>query len=128
MVFPNTIRPVQYFFEQVYQPILIANNEGKIVYANPASLQLFNSTSVEMQGQNIDKYLIIPYTGIDTEKRITVLKQDGDKQAADMVESPIDYEGRIYRMILLKPLDTGFVSAEDKISYQKQTNTVQLHL
>ena len=121
MASPNIIRPVQYFFEQVYQPILIANNNGKIIYSNPASLQLFNSTSVEMQGQSLDKFLQIPYTSIDTEKRVVVLKQDGKKQAADMIESPIDYEGAIYRMILLKPVEIGFVNADDKIKILLKT-------
>jgi PAS domain S-box-containing protein len=121
MASPNIIRPVQYFFEQVYQPILIANDEGKIIYSNPASLQLFNSTSVEMQGQNLDKFLQIPYTNLDSEKRVVVLRQDGKRQAADLVESPIDYEGGIYRMILLKPLEVGFVSSEDKIKLLLKT-------
>lgn len=113
--------PVKYFFEQVYQPVVIADNYDKILYANPASLQLFNSTSVEMQGQNLDKFLQIPYTSIDTEKRVMVHKQDGEKQAADMVESPIDYDGRIYRMILLKPVEVGFVNADDKIKLLLKT-------
>lgn len=117
----NIIRPVQYFFEQVYQPIIIADNEGKILYANPAGLQLFNSTSVEMQGQNLDKFLQIPYTNIDIEKRVVLIKQDGEKQSADMIESPIDYEGGIYRMMLLKPVEVGFVSAEDKIKLLLKT-------
>ena len=121
MAVSNIIRPVQYFFEQVYQPILIANNEEKIIYANPASLQLLNSTSVEVQGQNINKYLQIPHINIDTEKRVTVLKQGGEKQAADMIESTIDYEGGVYRMILLKPVEKGFVSAEDKIKLLLKT-------
>ncbi|MFN3316347.1 MAG: PAS domain-containing protein [Raineya sp.] len=117
----SVIRPVQYFFEQVYQPILIADNEGKILYANPASLQLFNSTSVEMQGKKLEDYLQIPYTNIETEKRVVVIKQNGEKQSADMIESPIDYEGGIYRMILLKPVEVGFVSAEDKIKLLLKT-------
>lgn len=117
----KTIRPVQHFFEQVYQPILIANQEGKVIYANPASLHLFNSTSIEMQGNPINKYLLIPHINIDMEKRVTVLKQDGSKQTADMVESPIDYEGEVYRMILLKPVETDFVSVEDKMKLLLKT-------
>lgn len=115
MLAPTIIRPVQYFFEQVYQPVLIADNNDKIIYANPASLQLFDTISIEMQGQKLEKYLQIPHTNIDVEKRVMVIKQNGTKQAADMIESPIDYEGNMYRMILLRPIEVGFTSAEDKI-------------
>jgi len=113
------IQPIQHFFEQVYQPVLIINPEDKVLYANPAGLQLFNATSVDLHHKNLSELLAFS-GGTDIEKK-AYLKQDANKQWVNVTESNVDYEGKRFRFLLLKPVETQSISQEEKIKLLLKT-------
>ena len=115
------IQPIQQFLEQVYQPVLVINQEDKIVYANPAGLQLFNTTSIDLQNKNLTDHLVVNAQANDIEKKGYILKEGGSKQLANIVESSMEYEGKKFRFLLIKPIETQALNQEDKIKLLLKT-------
>lgn len=113
MTIPS-LKPVQTFFEQVYQPVLITNEQDKIIYANPASLQLFNCTSSDLFQKLLSDITSITYNG-DVEKTVVVRKLNGENAIANMLLTSINYEGELHRLILLSPVETVALSIEEKM-------------
>ncbi|MCU0438116.1 MAG: PAS domain-containing protein [Raineya sp.] len=114
MTIPS-LKPVQNFFEQVYQPVLIANEQNKLIYANPASLQLFNCTSSDLFQKPFSEAVSIAYDG-DTEKRVVIRKLNGETSIANMLLTKVNYEGIPHSLILLSPVETVALSIEEKMN------------
>lgn len=114
-VFLSQIQPIQHFFEQVYQPVLLVDEEGKILYTNPAGLQLLNTTSVDLQNKHLSDYLVVSTHANDIEKKGYILREDGSRQMAHIVESVVEYEKKKFRFLLIKPIETELINQEDKV-------------
>lgn len=115
------IQPIQQILEQVYQPVLVVNQEDSIVYANPAGLQLLNTTSVDLKNKTITDYLVINANANDIEKRGYIITEDKNKLIVSIVESCMEYEGKKFRFLLLKPIETQTLNQEDKIKLLLKT-------
>jgi PAS domain S-box-containing protein len=115
------IQPIQQFLEQVYQPVLVINQDNKIVYANPASLQLFNTTSIDLQNKSLSEHMVVNAQANDIEKKGYIVRDDNSKQMVNIVESGIEYEGKKFRFLLIKPIETQALNQEDKVKLLLKT-------
>ncbi len=115
------IQPIQQILEQVYQPVLVVNQDDNIVYANPAGLQLLNTTSVDLRNALITDYLVISANANDIEKKGYVVTEGKNKQIVSIVESCMEYEGKKFRFLLLKPIETQALNQDDKIKLLLKT-------
>jgi PAS domain S-box-containing protein len=109
------LKPVQTLFEQIYQAILVTDEQDRIIYANPAALQLLGCTSVEIYKKPyISDYLNVTYD-LGTEKKVLIQKPDGEQIEASMLLSNVYYDNKSHNMILLNPIKIGVKSEEEKI-------------
>jgi len=111
----SALKPAQIFFEQIYQPVLITNEQNHIIYANPASLQLLSSTSSELFNKPLSDIVGVAYVG-EQEKKVVVRKFNGENINASMLITHANYEGSMHSIILLSPIESVAVSIEEKMN------------
>mgnify|MGYP005839338401 CR=1 FL=1 len=109
-------------FENIHQPIVITTGDEKIIYANPAALQLFGATSVDLRNMPLSQYVILPFKSETNTNVVSIKKLDGQKALTEMIESTFEYEkGKFYKVFLLKEMQASYQSAEEKMKLLLKT-------
>ncbi|MCS6794638.1 MAG: PAS domain-containing protein [Raineya sp.] len=115
------IKPSKEIFENIHQPIVITSDE-KIIYANPAALQLFSATSVDLRNMQLSEYVVLPFKAESNTNVVSIRKLDGQKALAEMIEGTFEYErGKFYKVLLFKEMHTNYQSIEEKMKLLLKT-------
>ncbi len=116
---PQTAKDI---FENIHQPIVITMGEEKIMYANPAALQLFGATSVDLRNMPLSRYMILPFKSESNTNIVSIQKLDGQKILSEMIESTFEYEkGKFYKVFLLREMQASYQSVEEKMKLLLKT-------
>ncbi|MDX1905306.1 MAG: PAS domain-containing protein [Thermonemataceae bacterium] len=107
---------VQSFYEHIYQPVFIYDENKMVIYANSSMLQLLNTSSVEIKKKSLSDLIgTYPNMQQEVEKKVMLTKADGSKTMATMNEVPLDTESKQVA-VLLNPMEVGNSNnAEEKI-------------
>lgn len=110
-------------FENIYQPVIITDDKERIMYANPAALQLLGATTPDIRNMPLAEYVLLPFRPQDSNVSVVHIKKlDGQKVLAETVESTFEYEkGNFYKIFLFKEMQAEYQSVEEKIKLLLRT-------